>query len=235
MNSVSSSNHQSPKRILAIVAHADDETLGIGGTLARHSSLGDSVFVASFTDGVGARNADLNAKQLRQKNALLAAEIVGFSWAAHYDFPDNRMDTVPLLEIVQKIEELKERLTPDIVYLHSSADLNIDHQVMYRACITAFRPLPGECWEELRAFEIPSATDFAANLLPSSFQPNLYVNIKPNWEMKVCALSTYQDEMRPFPHSRSLRGLRILAEKRGTEAGIELAEAFQVIRRVERS
>ena len=115
------------RKILIIVAHSDDEAIGMGGTIAKHKIKGDEVFVVSMTDGVSARNTVKNKDVLnRLKAAKISSKILGFKWLNSHNFSDNSMDTYPLLDIIKAIEKDKVKLKPDLVYTHSGADLNID-------------------------------------------------------------------------------------------------------------
>ena len=120
-----------------------------------------------------------------------------------------------------------------IVYTHSGADLNVDHRVVSNAVLTAFRPQPNEKCKELRLFEVASATDYGNPAITGSFSPNLFLNISNEWSSKVRALEAYNAEMRDYPHSRSIKGIQNLAKLRGNQVGYELAEAFEVIRKLE--
>lgn len=222
-------------RVLAIVAHSDDETIGMGGTIARHVSQGHSVYAACMTNGVGARLVEQADEKVRERSnaAHQAAAILGFEWLQSFDFPDNAMDTVSLLSVVQAIEKLKEDVLPDIIYTHNPNDLNIDHQVTTQAVLTAFRPQAHETYSEIRAMEVSSATDYAEGN-GSSFVPHIYTDIDLFWSQKRRALSCYSSEIRQFPHSRSQEALKALATHRGCQVGVGKAECFQLLRRIER-
>lgn len=221
------------KIILVIVAHSDDETLGLGGTLSLHSMRGDQVYAMSLTNGISSRDNHLSAAiQERKNSSLRAASILGINWIETADFPDNAMDSVPLIEVVKRIELVKRRVSPSIIYTHSGADLNIDHRIASVATLTAFRPHAGETWEEIRAFEVPSATDYAHKSLGHVFCPNLYIDISETWDKKVKALREYSSEMRDTPNSRSYEGIEALARLRGHQAGVEYAESFEIIRKI---
>lgn len=221
------------ERVLVVVAHPDDETIGMGGTIAGHVEKGDMVLAMSFTDGISSREK-VGENSARRLAAQAASVILGFTWIAMYEFRDNELDTYSLLSIVQKIEGIKESFQPTVIYTHSSSDLNIDHQIIARAVLTAFRPLPNEVWTELRSFEIPSSTDFCHGSVSREFRPNLYISIKETWEKKRRSLIAYDAEMREFPHSRSLEGIENLARYRGSQSGMDMAEAFDVVRKVVR-
>lgn len=220
--------------VLVIIAHRDDEAIGLGGVIARHIECGDSVYAVSMTDGVGARGLNISEARLREQASLKVANALGFSWLNGQPFPDNAIDTVPLLKVVQAIETIKTKINPTIIYTHSSADLNIDHRIVSQATLTAFRPQPNECWKEIRLFEVSSATDYGHSSITGSFDPNLYINIENFWKKKLLALKIYSNEMRSSPHSRSYDGIENLAKFRGSQVGLNFAEAFEVIRKIER-
>ena len=122
-------------KVLVLVAHTDDETLGMGGTINKHFLKGDKIDVLSMTDGISSRSDNCSQKCLRDRfqAAKEASEILGFKWFEFGNFPDNSMDSVPLLEIIKFIEKAKNKLNPDIIYTHSAADLNIDHKIVNHA------------------------------------------------------------------------------------------------------
>ncbi len=227
--------HTSSNKVLVIVAHTDDETLGLGGTISRHVKNGDEVYALSMTDGVGARDkpSKINADH-RANSAEEASIALGFKWLAPGGFPDNSMDSISLLKIIKFIEYAKHKIKPTIIYTHSAADLNIDHRIVCEATLTAFRPEPNDIWHEIRTFEVPSSTDFGHKSITNSFNPNLYIDITSFWNNKLNALNAYSAEIRSAPHSRSMNGVENLAKCRGNQVGLNYAEAFEVIRKIER-
>lgn len=222
--------------VLVVVAHPDDETIGLGGSIARHVDEGRDVFALALTDGVGARgvtNTHQRDVQKRTQAARLAAKHLGFSWLSAETFPDNALDTIPLIDVVRVIERIKDQIEPTLVYTHFPHDLNVDHRIVCQAVMTAFRPQPGESCLEIRACEVASSTDYGAVITPAPFTPSVFVDIKTTWLKKLRALKAYEIEMRPYPHSRSYEGLEALARLRGVSVGLEMAEGFQLLRRLE--
>ncbi len=221
------------KRILVIVAHPDDETIGMGGTISKLVKDGDSVDVISMTDGVSSRTKSSSFEiEERQKSAKYASEILGFRWFKQLNFPDNAMDTVALIDIVKEIELVKEELYPDVIYTHSAADLNVDHRITLEATLTAFRPQPNEKYTEIISFEIQSSSEYGHKSLFGEFSPNMFVDISDFWDFKEKALFSYKKEMRPYPHSRSIEALSFLSNHRGSQVGLERAEGFEILRKV---
>lgn len=223
--------------VLICVAHRDDETLGCGGVIQKHIKDKDQVFCLSMTDGVSSRslkNIKLK-KNKRLSNSMVASKILGFKWIDIIkNFPDNKMDKVPLLEIVKVIENIKKKINPTIIYTHNPTDLNIDHRIVTDAVMTAFRPLANEKWKKIIAFEIPSATDYSYYRENKFFVPNYILNIEKFWEKKKLALKSYSSEIKKYPNSRSIKGIYNLAKIRGVQNGIKLAEAFKILKEIKR-
>ena len=216
------------KIILVVAAHADDEALGCAGTIARHTSLGDIVHVIFMTNGVGSRN-DFSIKDIENRKiaAQKGADILGISSVYNFDFPDNKMDSVPLLDIVKSIENKIQELKPEIIYTHYVGDLNIDHQMTHKAVITACRPQPSFCVQQIYSFEVPSSTEWS---ISSPFIPNYFVDISNTLELKMSAIRLYDSEFRAPPHARSVESIKALAQYRGMSVGMRLAEGFKIIR-----
>lgn len=218
-----------PKNVLVVAAHPDDEVLGCGGAIARHTSEGDEVRVIFAADGVGARATDFDKSlKERRKSAYDALSLLGVKTVNFFDFPDNQLDTVPLLSVIQKIEGLTKEFQPEIVYTHHYGDLNIDHALTAKACMTACRPLPGSSVKALLFFEVLSATHWG--LATESFKPNYYIDIKDFFDKKMSAIQCYAFEMRAYPHCRSEKAVKSLSQYRGSQTGFEFAEAFEVFR-----
>lgn len=212
------------KRVLVISPHGLDEALGCGGAMARHADEGDEVLtLILFGEG---RERDA----VRRVNAITAARILGAQPPRFSGFPENRSDTLPLVEIVAAIERCVAELKPETVYVSHGGNLNIDHQISFKAAITALRPVPGSPVRSLFAYEILSSTDWAPEGFAPGFRPNRFVDITAQLERKIQALKAYGDEMRPVPHSRSLEGVSALARLRGGTAGFAAGEGFETVR-----
>jgi LmbE family N-acetylglucosaminyl deacetylase len=220
------------KVVLVIAAHADDEALGCGGTIAKHAAQGDEVHVVLMADGVGSRGGKLeDSLRARTEATRRAMTILNVkSWHA-LGFPDNRMDSLPLLDIVQPLETIISKVAPHTIYTHHYGDLNVDHRITHQATLTACRPLPSSPIREILTFEIMSSTEWSSSGL-APFLPNFYVDISEYQQIKMRALDAYGLEMRPAPHSRSVEHLNSLVEHHGYCVGVRAAEAFMVIRMI---
>jgi LmbE family N-acetylglucosaminyl deacetylase len=223
--------------ILVVAAHPDDEVLGCGGTVARLTGEGHVIYCVILGEGITSRYnqpeqaSKSELKQLKTQ-AKDAAKILGIKETIFGEFPDNRFDTVPLLEIVKAIEKVKNSVKPDVVYTHHQGDLNIDHQITFKAVLTACRPVKGETVKDIYSFEIPSSTEWSSPDKQNYFMPNVFVDISKTLVKKLEALKAYKGEAREYPHPRSLEALRAIAMRWGSTVGLEAVEAFQLIRSI---
>jgi len=223
--------------LLVIAAHPDDEVLGCGGTAARLVREGREVHFAIMGEGITSRHEQRDAADKDQlvrlhQQAHAAAGKVGVKHVHLHQLPDNRLDTVPLLEVVKLVEDLVERVEPEVIYTHHAGDLNVDHGIIHRAVLTATRPIPGQPVREIYAFEVPSSTEWAFQRIEPSFRPNVFVDITQTLDAKVAAMECYETEARKFPHPRSPEALRAIATRWGSVVGCAAAEAFELVRSV---
>ncbi|MBX7147973.1 PIG-L family deacetylase [bacterium] len=222
------------EKVLVVAAHPDDEILGCGGAIALHKKNGDDILVLIMAEGITSRlepgkKADKELKKLHAQ-AFKANAAVGAKNVKLCAFPDNRMDSVDMLDVVKVIEKESKNFKPTIVYTHFPSDLNVDHQITSQAVQTAFRPIPGSSVKKIIFFEIPSSTDWQ---LSESFKPNYFVDISRTLKQKIKALHAYASEMRPWPHARSYKAVENLARQHGAVVGRKACEAFVCARVIE--
>ena len=226
--------------ILIIAAHPDDEVLGMGGTIAKHTSKKDNVSIDYLATGITSRNKN-NSKKIKENNlkdikklqndAKKSAKSLKVKNVKFYDFPDNKMDGVELLDIVKIVEKEIRTLKPERIYTNHYNDLNVDHRVVFNATITACRPSSTLSVKEILCFEVLSSTEWN---FPYNFNANYFVNIKGHIEKKIKAMKFFSGEIRKFPHPRSPENIRHAAGRWGTISGFLEAEAFELIRKFDK-
>lgn len=226
-------------RALVVAAHPDDEVLGCGGAMARMVDEGWQVHVLILAEGATSRadrrDRSQHAHELSEleRCAHEAGRILGVHDVELDTFPDNRMDSVDLLDVIKRIESAVARVQPRRVLTHHVGDVNVDHGIIHHAVAAACRPIPGSCVKEVLYFEVASSTEWRHGRSLPPFAPNLFVDISTTLDRKLRALEAYASEMRPFPHARSVRALEHLARWRGATVGCDAAEAFEIGRRIE--
>ena len=219
---------------LVVAAHPDDETYGAGGTILKRVARGDRVFVLILTDGVTARHNEVERQKAaaREACALLGVEEVLFA-----GFPDQRLDSLPLLDIIKPITDAIHTYQPTVVYTHHGGDLNQDHRRVFEATLVAVRPVGENPVRSVLSYEVPSSTEWGPPYASWAFMPSVFQDIAAVLDEKIEALKpytrTFQSEVRPFPHPRSLEAVRICAQQRGIAVGVAAAEAFALIRQLD--
>lgn len=222
------------KNILVIAAHPDDEILGCGGAMARHVAQGDTVHVVIMAEGLTSRfatreealNSVIPELETLRETARKANAVLGVQEVAFEGFPDNRMDSVDLLDIVKRVEHHVRRVKPDVIYTHHVGDVNIDHRQIHHAVVTAARPMPNGLKPTILFFEVASSTHWQPPISAPAFSPNWFIDISDYLEKKLRALAVYEGEMRPWPHARSVKALEHLARWNGANIGVDAAENF---------
>jgi LmbE family N-acetylglucosaminyl deacetylase len=226
------------KNVLVVAAHPDDEVLGCGGTIARHTMNGEKWYILIMAEGITSRddirNPDFRKDEIQKLRIQTeqAGRILGVTGMEFNSFPDNRMDSVDLLDVVKKVEKAIEKYRPEIIYTHHFGDLNIDHQITARAVETATRPIKGKSVKEIYSFETLSSTEWTFANPNHHFKPNCFIDIEKTLSKKIEAFNTYCSEKRAFPHPRSSEALINLAKDRGAQVGLKAAEAFTLIRKI---
>lgn len=217
--------------VLVLAAHPDDEILGAGGALARHARAGDEVHAMVISDGAASRYGDGMVEELQEQARRASAEI-GFASLRLEALPDQRLETLPLIELTQRLEAVIDELRPDIVYTHFPEDVNNDHRVVARAAWTACRPYRAPFVRRFLVFDTASSTEWAWPLTGSAFSPNNYVDITETLDVKMRAIACYKSELREYPHPRSERALRERAAFWGSHIGRAAAEPFILLREI---
>jgi LmbE family N-acetylglucosaminyl deacetylase len=217
------------RSVLVIAAHPDDEVLGCGGTVALHARAGDEVTAVIACEGESLRYGPGGVGQ--SEHSRRAAEMLGLKESRRLGFPDQRLDTLTLLDLIAPLERAVREVRPAVVYCQFGGDANRDHELLFRAALVATRPLE-PFLEAVYAFDTASSTEWG---YPRSFVPDTWVDISTTLEQKLCAMACYESEVRPYPHPRSLEALRHRAHSWGNQCCMEAAEVFMTVRRTLRT
>jgi N-acetylglucosamine malate deacetylase 1 len=220
-------------KVLVVSAHPDDEVLGPGGTLRRHVLRGDQVMAFVACCGSNLRYGTEAERKLREASSAVAV-LLGFLEVRLGDLPDQGLDTMSLVRVIDPLERLLSEYRPDVLYTHDAADINRDHRILFEALAVAARPYSAPYLARFACFETPSSTEWGRGAGLPPFDPTGFVDIGETLEDKLRAFALYESEVRPAPHPRSGESLRARARHWGSVVGCEAAEAFRIVRDVDR-
>ena len=216
--------------VLVIAPHPDDETLGCGGTLAKHIDQGDDVhwlIVTAMTLGAG-----FDESRIASRSAEIAevAKLYGFKGVHQLDLPTASLEMVSCQDLSRSISEVVQETQAEIIYLPFVGDAHTDHQIVFRASLSATKWFRNPSVRRVLAYETLSETESALPVAQLVFTPTVFVDIEAYLPLKIRAMSVYKGEMGTFPFPRSIEAIKALAGFRGATCGARAAEAFQLLR-----
>lgn len=216
-------------KVLCIAPHPDDETIGAGGTIVRHTAIGDEVYWCVVTQGYAPPwPEDTLIKAREQIEAI--QNYFGFKGVYRLGFPTVKLNTIPHIDLCSALQNVIEEIKPDIVYTSSRNDANLDHRIVYDCTLVATRPLPGNGVRRVLSYEIGYTNHFGVPSGASMFQPTVFVDISNYLDKKIGAMRFYETELRLSPHPRNVDSIRLVAKERGLCVGYEAAECFELVR-----
>jgi len=218
-------------KILVIAPHPDDEVLGCGGTIAKHTQQGAEVYLCIVTKGYTPDWSEEFLKK-RPKEIKKAGALLGIKKTYFLDFPTVKLDTIPQKQLNDSIAQVVDEVKPEVVYIPHRGDINKDHRLVFEAAMVAVRPKPGSTVTRVLSYETLSETEWGVLSGDNAFIPNVYIDISETLEIKLKAMSAYQSELKEYPHPRSLEAISALAKTRGASIGVKAAEAFILVREI---
>lgn len=221
------------KTVLVVAPHPDDETLGVGGAIARYIKSGAHVhwaIVTEMNEGLGYSQSDINR---RNKEIESVGKLYGITQIHKLGFSTTTLDTVPRGQLVEGIKKVVDEVKPEIMYVPFGGDSHSDHSAVFQACASAGKWFRAPSLRCIRAYETLSETESALSPGGTTFRPNSYVDITESLSTKLEAMALYLGETGTFPFPRSNEAIIAQARFRGTSAGVEAAEAFMTLWEVE--
>lgn len=220
------------KKILVFAPHADDEILGVGGTMARNVAEGNEVYVCVVTHG----EEPLFSKELVEKirkETISAHEFLGIKNTFYLEFPAVMLENVERYKLNDSIMKVVQEIEPDEVYIPHMGDIQKDHQIVNEAVMVAVRPKYEHKISAVYAYETLSETEWSIPNMANAFTPTVYKDISKYLEKKKMAMSLFATQVAEFPNPRSLEALETLAKYRGSTVTCKAAEAFMLIREIQ--
>jgi LmbE family N-acetylglucosaminyl deacetylase len=220
-------------KVLVIAPHPDDEILGCGGTIARLSQSGAAVVVAIVTRGMAPQFSDEFVANIRVE-AKTSHAMVGVTETVYLDLPAAALETVPATKLNGTLAKLVQDVRPDTLFVPFVGDIHTDHQLTFLAAMVAARPRDKYAPKRIYAYETLSETNWYAPGVTPAFVPNVFIDITEPLELKIDAFRCFESQVKIFPDERSIEAIRALATVRGASMYLKAAEAFMLIRQIDR-
>jgi len=220
------------KKILFVAPHPDDETLGCGGTILKHKSIGDKIYWLIITNIDSANGWNEKIVITRQKEIKEVSEAYGFEQTYKLDFPTTKLDTIPMSEHIDSISKIIMKIKPEIIYLPNRSDVHTDHQISFKAICSCIKNFRYPFIKKILMYESMSETEFSSALPENAFIPNVFIDISAYFEKKLEIMKIYKSEIMEEYLPRSLISIEALARFRGSRISVKYAEAFVLIEEI---
>lgn len=222
------------KNVVVISAHPDDEVLGAGGTLLKHREVGDRIFWLITTNVFEEQGFSSETVSNRQEEIRQVAQKLGVKETFLLDYPTMSLSSSSVVTMVPKISEIFSKVQPEIIYCLNRSDAHSDHRVTFDAVIACTKSFRFPSIRQVLMYECLSETEFAPALPEKMFIPNYFVDISKYFAEKIEIMNIYDSEIGNHPFPRSHRNIEALATYRGATAGVEYAEAFQLLKFIDK-
>ena len=211
------------RNIVVISAHPDDEILGVGGTLLKHKKNGDKIYWLITTNIFENQGFTKERISSRQKEIKKISEALEVEKLFMLNYPTMSLSSKVFTEI-----------EPEIVYCLNRSDAHSDHRITFDAVMACTKSFRYPFIKQVLMYECISETEFAPQLPEKVFIPNYFVDISSFLEEKMNLMKIYESELGNHPFPRSLKNIEALATFRGASIGVEYAEAFQLIKYIDK-
>lgn len=219
-------------KVLVICPHPDDETLGAGGMILKLREKNNSIYWLIITEMNEKLGFPKEKILSRQREIKKVTKMYGFGDVFKLKLPTTRLDTIPMADLVSKISDCIRKIRPEVIFMNNKSDIHTDHKITFQAVVSATKSFKANFIKRMLMYETISETDIAPPLIENTFLPNVFVNISDYIEEKLEIMSIYKSEIMKYPLSRSLDSIKALARFRGSQIGVEYAEAFMLMREI---
>lgn len=219
-------------KILVVAPHADDETLGCGGTLARfrHEQPNSEIHWLLVTEMNAQWGYSATDVQRREAEISEVAKLLSPLCLSRLHLRPAHLDTLPLADLIRTMHSVIFDVQPDTVFVPWRHDAHSDHAAVFDAVMACVKTFRAPFVRQVLAYETLSETDFSLDPGIASFRPNVWIDISSFLETKLALLRCYASEISDFPFPRSVEAVEALARLRGASAGVEAAEGFVLLR-----
>lgn len=221
-------------RVVVVSVHPDDEAIGVGGALLKHVYKGDEVFWIIITNIFEHQGFSSTRVAERQKEIEVVTDFFHFKKTFKLDYPTMTLSSTTIIDMVPRLSSFISEIKPEVIYCVNRSDAHSDHRVAFDAVMACTKSFRYPFIKNVLMYECISETEFAPALSENAFVPNYFVDITDFLEKKLEILKIYKSEIGDHPFPRSLENVKALATFRGATAGVKYAEAFQLIRFIDK-
>ena len=220
--------------VIVISAHPDDETLGAGGSILKHVANGDHVYWLIVTNIVESEEFSKKKINSRQIEISIVEKIFGFKETFFLNYPTMTLSSSDLIKMVPEISAIFTKVKPEIIYTLNRSDAHSDHRVIFNAVMACTKSFRYPFIKKVLMYECISETEFAPALAEKVFLPNYFIDITDFLEIKLEIMKIFESEIGEHPFPRSLENIKALAHFRGASVGVQYAEAFQLLKYIDK-
>lgn len=222
------------KKVIVISAHPDDETLGVGGTLLKHKRNGDKIYWLIVTNVFENQGFTKQRVESRQKEIKKAGEMFGFDKTYTLDYPTMSLTSSSVLTLIPEISKIFSEVEPELIYTLNRSDAHSDHRYLFDAVMACTKSFRYPYIKQVLMYECISETEFAPSLPEKVFLPNYFVDITDFIDQKIEIMKVFESELSTHPFPRSIENIKALSHFRGASVGVKYAEAFQLLKFIDK-
>jgi len=222
------------KNVIVISAHPDDETLGVGGTMLKHVANGDNVYWLIITKVFEEHGFTKERVESRQQEIEKVEKLFGITKTFSLYYPTMSLSSSSLLTMVPEISAIFSEVKPEVIYSLNRSDAHSDHRIIFDATMACTKSFRYPFIKKVLMYECISETEFSPALAENVFLPNYYVDITAYIEKKLEIMEVFESEIAEHPFPRSLANIKALAHFRGASVGVKYAEAFQLLKFIDK-
>lgn len=221
-------------KLLVISPHMDDETFGAGGMMLKYAQAGEQVYWLNVSNTKVEYGYSEELVRRRERQREQTARSLGVCDAIDLKWKPSGLSGYPEAEAIGELGGIIRKIEPEVIVTTFPGDIHSDHEQVFRWVKAFSKSFRNPALKRFLLMEVVSETDFALPVGGNVFIPNLFVDISRQMEDKLRTLRIYAEELGEPPFPRSLEHVRALAANRGAVAGCQYAEAFMILREIEK-
>lgn len=222
------------KKIIVVSAHPDDEIIGAGGALLKHKANGDEIYWLITTNVFESQGFSKERVESRQYEIEQVAQRLGVIKTFKLTYPTMSLSSSTIIKMVPEISSIFMEIEPELIYCLNRSDAHSDHRITFDAVMACTKSFRYPFIKQVLMYECISETEFAPALPEKAFLPNYFIDVSEFFEEKLEIMKIYESEIGNHPFPRSLRNMEALATYRGASVGVEYAEAFQLVKYIDK-